>query len=292
MNRTLGLVADANAALAVGDRDHLAQHRRAVIAPAEIGDLGAAEERDARWQVLMRAVPGALDIADGDALALRARQPPNIRGADAIGGGIEIALRRLEEPRAGRLAIDAGRFRARRDIGLPHRLIAVERIGELLRVGALLGHDLHEATLLELGVRALGIQYLGRWIRGKLGRQIDPLARLREAHAELRADSNDVEVLQGLVQARGIIRGRRGRGEAGGGDRDRLFVSQLRHDVVRNIRGFERSRRKALPRARFLVFSRHGRRLVRCAPHFYSASPLANGAYGGIYHASSRRAIR
>jgi hypothetical protein len=66
----------------------------------------------------MRAVPGALDIADGDALALGARQPPNIGGADAVGGGIEIALRRLEEPRADGAAIDARRFRARRDIGL------------------------------------------------------------------------------------------------------------------------------------------------------------------------------
>src|SRR5262249_22940681 len=67
---------------------------------------------------------------------------------------------------------------------------------------------------------------------------------------------------QGLVQARGIIRGHRGRREAGGGERDRLFVSQLRHDVVRNTRGFERPRRKPMSRSRFLEFSRHGRRLI------------------------------
>src|SRR5918992_4796340 len=112
-------MADAQVPPALGWRDHPAEARRAVVPPPQIGDDRAADQLDARRKVLMRPGPVPLDVADRDALALRPGKAPDLGGADASGGAVEVPLRRLEEPTARRGSLHHRRDGLWRHEGVP-----------------------------------------------------------------------------------------------------------------------------------------------------------------------------
>src|SRR5262249_26511452 len=87
---------DAHGASVTRLTHHLTQHSGAVIAPSNIVDHGPTYELDVGWQILVRQVPIALNIADRYALALAADKWPDCHRADAVLCRMQIPLRRLE----------------------------------------------------------------------------------------------------------------------------------------------------------------------------------------------------
>ena len=251
-------MADPGGAEHVLRGDHLPQDGRAVVAPADVVDGLASQERDSPRQVFVFAVPVAFDVADRDLLTAAAGEVPHLLRADPVRRRIEVSLGRLEVA-AGRAGAGGhgGRDRSRRHIGLPHRFGAAQLAGELGRILSALGDDLHHPALHELrDVDAFprdGGSREAPWARWRPPQRARGSRPPRGPNWERRLAMSNRARTSFSAPASGCAGF--GSGEAGGGKRDRALVAQLRHHVVgrgrfRDLRAQEpRLRHPARPRA-------------------------------------------
>jgi hypothetical protein len=145
----------------------LPDHRRAVVAPPQVGRLGAADDAAlVGGEVLVGEAPGTLDVGRPDVGASTARPGPGPAGVDPAGGRVQVALP------GGEVGADR-----RRVLGRGHHGVDVldSRLGRRLDIGRL-----HSVQLLQL--LGQGVEVLVRSLDAVDHRQVGYLDGARRCH--------------------------------------------------------------------------------------------------------------